>query len=159
MVLNSRITSWTKYLDNFNFNLSHFFCTLPPSKQWEPKSLSQVPKAYTQETLKKDPSKREKYIKQVLMSYRVTPNLATAETPFFLVYGRDPNLPLHQILEPVQRFLGDPESSLLNLKAYHLSLAIARKTLDENCFRTAQKTMDREPPSLKIGDRVYFKNK
>ena len=28
-------------------------------------------------------------------SYRVTPNLATAETPFFLIYGRDPNLPLH----------------------------------------------------------------
>ena len=33
------------------------------------------------------------------------------------------------------------------------------KTLDENCFRTAQKTMDREPPSFKLGNRVYFKNK
>ena len=35
----------------------------------------------------------------------------------------------------------------------------SQETLDENCFRTAQKTMDREPPSFKIGDRVYFKNK
>ena len=33
------------------------------------------------------------------------PNLATAELPFFLVYGRDPNLPLYQLLEPMQHFL------------------------------------------------------
>ena len=44
----------------------------------------------------------DKYINQVLASYRVTPNFATAEKPFFLVYGRDPNLPLHQLLEPMQ---------------------------------------------------------
>ena len=35
----------------------------------------------------------------------------------------------------------------------------AKKTLDENYFRTAQKTTDREPLSFKIGNRVYFKNK
>ena len=39
---------------------------------------------------KKDPSNGDKYINQVLACYRVTPNLATTETPFFLVYGRDP---------------------------------------------------------------------
>ena len=49
----------------------------------------------------KDPSNWDHYLNQVLASYRVTPNLATAEMPFFLVYGRDPNLPLHQLLEPM----------------------------------------------------------
>ena len=52
---------------------------------------------YLKPTLKKlcekDPSNWDKYINQVLASYRMTPNLATAETPFFLVCGRDPNLP------------------------------------------------------------------
>ena len=91
--------------------------------------------------------------------YRVTPDLATVETPFFLVYGRDPHLPFHQLLELMQWVLGDPESGLLNLKAHCLALVIAKKTLDENCFRTAQKTTDREPPSFKIGDRVYLKSK
>ena len=105
-----------------------------------------------------DPSNWDKYLNQVA-SYRVTPNLATAETPFFLVYGRDPNLPLPQFLEPMQWFLGDQESGLLNLEAHHLALAITKKTLDENCFRTAQEISGREPPSFKIGDRVYFKNK
>ena len=54
---------------------------------------------YLKPTLKKlcemDPANWDKYLNQVLASYRITPNLATAELPFFLVYGRDPNLPLH----------------------------------------------------------------
>ena len=48
---------------------------------------------------------------------------------------------------------------MLNIEAHRLTLAIAKKTLDENHFKTAKKTKDRTPPSFKIGDRVYFKNK
>ena len=59
----------------------------------------------------------------------------------------------------MQQIMGDSDSGMLNLEAHRLTLAIAKKTLDENCFKTAQKTMDRTPPSFKIGDRVYFKNK
>ena len=57
------------------------------------------------------------------------------------------------------QFLWDLKSGLLNLEAHHLALAIAKKTLAKNHVRTAQKTTDRELPSLKIGDRVYFRNK
>ena len=100
---------------------------------------------YLKPTLKKlcekDPAKWDKYLNQVLASYSITPNLATVETPFFLVYGRDPNLPLHQLLEPMQCFLGDPDSGMLNLESHRVALAIAKKTLDENRFKTAQKIM------------------
>ena len=112
-----------------------------------------------QNLCEKDPSNWDKYINQILGSYRVTPNLATVEMPFFLVYGRDPNLSLHQLLELVQCFLGDPRSGQLNLENHHLTLAITKKTLDENHFRNVQKTMGRKPPSFQLGDRVYFKNK
>ena len=99
---------------------------------------------YLKPTLKKhcenDPANWDKYLNQVLASYRITPNLATAETPFFLVYSRNPNLPLHQLLEPMQCFLGNPDSGMLNLETHRLALAIAKKTLDENRFKTAQKT-------------------
>ena len=91
---------------------------------------------YLKPTLKKlckrDPTNWDKYLNQVLASYRITPNLPTAESPFFLVYGRDPNLPLHQLLEPMQCFLGDPASGKLSLETLRLALAIAKKTLDEN---------------------------
>ena len=45
------------------------------------------------------------------------------------------------------------------MEAHLLALAIAKKTLDENHFRTAQKATNRETPSFQIGERVYFKNK
>ena len=118
---------------------------------------------YLKPTLKKlcekDPANWDKYLNQVLASYRITPNLATAESPFFLVYGRDPNLPLQQLLEPMQHFLGDPDSGKLNLETHRLALAIAKKTLDENRFTATQKTLARNQPAFQIGDCVYFKNK
>ena len=44
---------------------------------------------YLKPTLKKpcekDPANWDKYLNQVLTKYRITPNLATAESPFFLV--------------------------------------------------------------------------
>ena len=49
------------------------------------------------------------------------PDLATVETPFFLAYERDQNLPLHQLLEPMQCFLGDPESGKLNSEHHCLA--------------------------------------
>ena len=100
---------------------------------------------YLKPTLKKlcekDPINWDKYLNQVLASYRITPLLATAESPFFLVYGRDLNPPLHQFLEPMQCFLGDPDFGMLNLETHRLALAIAKKTLDENRFTATQKTM------------------
>ena len=114
---------------------------------------------YLKPTLKKlfekDPTNWDKY----LASYRITPDLATAESPFFLVYGRDPSLPLHQLLEPMQHFLGDPDSGMLNLETHRLALAIAKKTLDKNRFTATQKTMARDKPAFQIGGHVYFKNK
>ena len=124
-----------------------FFSTLPPTKQWQIGSISQILKTNLEEMLSKEPFNWDRYINQVLASYRVTPNLATVEMPFFLVYGRDPNLPLHQLLESMQQFLGDPDSRMLNLEGHRLTLVIAKKTLDENYFKTTQKTMDRGPPS------------
>ena len=100
---------------------------------------------YLKPTLKKlcekDPTNWDKYLNQVLASYRIMSNLAMAESLFFLVYGRDPNLPLHQLLEPMQHFLGDPGSGMLNLETHRLALAIAKKTLNKNRFTASQKTM------------------
>ena len=88
----------------------------------------------------------------------MTPNLATAETPFFGPQQR-PQLSFTPTSGANAMIPKRSESRLLNLEAHHLALAITRKSMDENCFRTAQKTTDREPPSFKIGNRVYFKNK
>ena len=59
----------------------------------------------------------------------------------------------------MQHFLGDPDSGMLNLETHRLALAIAKKMLDKNRFKTAQKTMARDKPAFQVGDHVYFKNK
>ena len=114
-------------------------------------------------TLKKmsaeDQDNWDNYIEQVLGTYRGVPNLTTGESPFFLVYRRDGNQPLHQLLQPLTRFLGDPDSGLLCLDQHQLLLSIAKKYLDNHRFLTAEKTTDRAEPGFKVGDRVYFKNK
>ena len=83
-------------------------------------------------------------------------------------YGRDtflsslqkrPKPTLTPTSEPMQYFLVEAESGRLNLENHHLTLAIAKKILDKNHFKNAQKTTDRKPPSFQLGDRVYFKNK
>ena len=153
MAQNSKTITWIEYITTGDW--LNFLHTLPPSNNGKLEVFLKYLKTNPQETVHKGSIK----LGQDLTSYRATANLATAKTPFFLVYGRDPNLPLHQLLELMQQFLGDLESGLLNLEAHLLALAIAKKTLDENHFRTAQKTTDWEPPSFKIGNRVYFKNK
>ena len=139
---NSRMASWTKFCYSLALIVFH---------------------KYLKPTLKKlcerDPANWDKYLNQVLASCRITSNLATVELPFFLVYGRDPKLPLHQLLEPMQCFLGDPDSGMLNLETHRLALAIAKKTLDENGFTATQKMMERDKSAFQIGDCVYFKNK
>ena len=134
------------------------------SAAYHPQSNSklEVFHKYLKPTLKKlcgkDPANWDKYFNQVLARYRITPNLATAESPF-LVYGRYPNLPLHQLLQPMQCFLRDPDSGKLHLEKHRLALAIAKKTLDEKRFTATQKTISRDNPAFQVGDRVYFKNK
>ena len=155
---NSRIASWTQVLQQLG--IDRIF-----SAPYHPQSYGklEVFHNYLKPTLKKlcekDPVNWDKYLNQVPASCSITPNLATAEMPFFLVYGRDPNPPLHQLLEPMQHFLGDPDSSMLNLETHRLALAIAKKTLDEKRFKTAQKTMACEKPAFQVEDHVYFKNK
>ena len=94
-------------------------CTIPPSKQWETRETFHK---FLKPTLKKmcaeDQDNWDDYIKQVLGTYRGVPNLTTGESPFFLVYGRDGNQPLHQLLQPLTRFLGDPDSGLLCLNQH-----------------------------------------
>ena len=87
-----------------------FFAPYHPQSNWKLEVFHKYLKPTLRKLCKKDPTNWDKYLNQVLASYRVTPNLTTAETLFFLVYGRDIHLPLHQLLEPIKCFLCDPES-------------------------------------------------
>ena len=70
---------------------------------------------YLKPTLKKlcerDPANQDKYLNQVLTSYRITPNLAPADSPFFSgIWAETPTYHYINFWNPIQHFLGDPDS-------------------------------------------------
>ena len=92
-------------------------------------------------------SKLGKYINQVLLSYRINTKLSHCRNPILLSLQKGPQYTSSPASRAHAMILGDPTSEMINLEAHRLTLAIAKKTLDENCFKTAQKTTDRQPPS------------
>ena len=89
-------------------------------------------------------------------AYNFIPNEHSKESPFFLMFGRDPVLPLNTLLEPKIRYLGN-DINILSLEAMKNMFEIAATSL-----KLAQKRGD--PPvqsvtnKLQPGDIVLVQN-
>ena len=94
----------------------------------------------------------------ILSAYRTAKNETTKYSPFFLLYGRDPVLPLDSILSPKYRYQGEDYVPTM-LENMHSAYSHVRHNLvqshERNKFyydRTAK------PTKIKVGDMVYFRN-
>ena len=114
-------------------------------------------------TLKKmcadDQDNWDDYVEQVLGTYRGVPNLTTGESPFFLVYGRDGNQPVHQLLQPLTRFLGDPDSGILCLNQHRLSLSIAKNIWTTTDFSLQKRQRTEQSQDSKLETEYTSKTK
>ena len=88
-------------------------------------------------------------------AYNFFPNEHSRESPFFLMFGRDPRVPLNTLLTPKIRYMGT-EENILSLQAlqriYHLvaeNLKIAKERLHKN--------QQAYPTKLKTEDMVMIK--
>ena len=88
-------------------------------------------------------------------AYNFFPNEHSKESPFFLMFGRDPRVPLNTLLTPKIRYMGT-EENILSLEAlqriYHLvaeNLKIAKERLHKN--------QQPYPTKLKTEDMVMIK--
>ena len=88
-------------------------------------------------------------------AYNFFPNEHSKESPFFLMFGRDPRVPLNTLLTPKIRYMGT-EENILSLEAlqriYHLvaeNLKIAKERLHKN--------QQSYPTKLKTEDMVMIK--
>ena len=88
-------------------------------------------------------------------AYNFFPNEHSRESPFFLMFGRDPSLPLTKLLRPKLRYLGN-EESILSLESlqniYQLvvtNLKIAREKRRPNLIIDSK---------IREGDLVLIKN-
>ena len=83
--------------------------------------------------------------------YNFLPNEHSRESPFFLMFGRDPLLPLTKLLQPRIRYLGNDEN-ILSLEAlknmYQLVVTNLKYAREKRQPRTYVE------PKLKEGDMV-----
>lgn len=85
-------------------------------------------------------------------AYNMTPHTLSGESPFFLMFGRDPVIPLNSLLVPRVRYLADTEGRI-SLEVFRNCLqAVAKTLLDHRNKRTSTKPSINHP--LKEGDMV-----
>lgn len=89
-------------------------------------------------------------------AYNFFPNEHSKESPFFLMFGRDPYVPLHNLLEPKIRYMGDDEN-LISLE----SMKNIYQVVAENLKKARQRRdTQAQPPDRKLqkNDSVMLKN-
>ena len=89
-------------------------------------------------------------------TYNFIPNEHSKDSPFFLMFGRDPVLPLNTLLGPKMRYLGN-DLNILSLEAMKNMFEIAATNL-----KMAREKGDPEnsplPTKLQPGDTVLVQN-
>ena len=94
----------------------------------------------------------------VLFAYRVSQQQSTLESPFFLLYGRDPRLPTQTVM------VANKTRQHRDLKEYGADLAFCTAEawdLARKCIGKAQKKQEyynrrARPPRFRVGDRVFL---
>ena len=84
-------------------------------------------------------------------AYNFIPNEHSKESPFFLMFGRDPVLPLNTLLGPKMRYLGN-DINILSLEAMKNMFEIATTNLKRDPEN------DPKPIKLQPGDTVLVQN-
>jgi hypothetical protein len=91
----------------------------------------------------------------VVYAYRTTVHEVTKETPFFLMYGRDPVTPLDNILSGEQHFnlMEDPDYKEKMIHSFRVAWTKASQNIEKAQLR-AQSHYKEHPVRYKIGDLV-----
>ncbi|XP_028403387.1 uncharacterized protein LOC114526084 [Dendronephthya gigantea] len=103
----------------------------------------------------------DEHLPQVLFAYRVSPNATTGESPFYLLYGREPRLPMDVSLLPPTNL----SPSVAKHRARIVTTLEEVKQLIQSNTQRAQLKMKarydqsaRQPPYT-IGQRVFLHQK
>ena len=98
------------------------------------------------------------HLNQTLSAIRVSVSDTTQHSPFFLLHGRDPVLPLDNILKPRRRYMGEElhKTVLENQHKTFTQVYHRIKKAQKKGAKYANKGV--KPVEFKVGDSVYVKN-
>ena len=70
----------------------------------------------------------DQVIDQILLAHRCCPHTSTGESPFFLVFSREPTLPIHKLIKQVEPYNGEKDIAK-RMNQSHIILSTAAKML------------------------------
>ena len=140
------------------FNIEqHFTSPYTPRSNGKTENFNKFLKASIRKLCQEDKEAWDQVLPQILFAYRCCPHTSTGESPYTLVHGRDPVLPIHKLIKVTTPYRG--ESSLgESIEQTRVTLSIAAKMLErmrKNQKRTyeGRKTIHQ----FKVGDLVFLK--
>ena len=140
------------------FNIEqHFTSPYTPRSNGKTENFNKFLKASIRKLCQEDKEAWDQVLPQILFAYRCCPHTSTGESPYTLVHGRDPVLPIHKLIKVTTPYRGD--SSLgESIEQTRVTLSIAAKMLErmrKNQKRTyeGRKTIHQ----FKVGDLVLLK--
>ena len=90
-------------------------------------------------------------------AYNFMPNVSSKESPFFLMFGRDPYMPLNKLLSQATRYLGTDEG-IPDLEALQNLLQMTTTQIEYAATKRNQSFKPVKPHDFKVGDLVLVRN-
>ena len=108
--------------------------------------------------IKDNPEIWDLYLNSAVAAINMSVHESSKFSPFFLLYNRDPVLPIDSILKSRERYTGD-EVHKLALEKQHESFMLVHKHLREAKKKSARRFDENaDDAHFKVGDPVYVKN-
>ncbi|MEW8548463.1 MAG: reverse transcriptase domain-containing protein, partial [Candidatus Thiodiazotropha sp.] len=142
-----------------SLNITHVKTT--PYSPWQNGKCERSHRALMDVLSKKiqdSPHTWDLYLNQALAALRFSVNESTKLSPHFLLYQRDPVLPIHNLLKPRRRYYGD-DIIEKGLEEAHKSFVLVHRR-QKQARRKQAKYADAKSKDIeyKVGQPVYFKN-
>jgi transposase InsO family protein len=100
----------------------------------------------------------EDHIPAALWAIRTSTHSGSRHTPYFLVYGREPRLPIDLVLRPKYKYVGEAYVPTM-LQRLHQAYQDVKRNLRESQERNMRyKNEGVTLPEFEIGDKVLYKN-
>ena len=140
------------------FNIQpHFTSPYYPQANGKTENFNKFLKASIRKLCQDDKQGWDQVLNQIVWAYRCCPHTSSGESPYFMVYHRDPVLPIHKLIKPTVPYRGNFDIAY-QMQQGQIALTTAAKNLKKK--REAQKRPFLKNPSehkFKVGDLVLYK--